>query len=182
MNVFRTKCPIVGFVLCRYGVSALLQSACARVVNGVAFGIHGLPGAFSGIRSSPAKPAESHTFDWHNPCATDEVFLLVYVFDVDTLAVVDSHLVMEEITIVGVLEQIALQLNTDITAIAGVAAITVVESREFQHVLPIRHKALVDGVHRILKGKSPFELADLDICELVFLPFYEQVYNPWGIP
>lgn len=87
---------------------------------------------------------------------------------------------MQEVAAVGILEEVALQLDTDVAAIAGSLTVAVGEAGKLAHVLTIGHEALVDRVHRILKGEGALELSKLNLEEVVFLPFGENINNSYA--
>ena len=74
--------------------------------------------------------------DGHHPHTTDEIFLLIHILGVDALAVEHTHLIVQQVATVH-LEEIALQLNTDVTTIGSVHAATVGETRQLADGLAI---------------------------------------------
>ena len=86
---------------------------------------------------------------------------------------------MQQVAPGGVGQQVALYLDTYVAAIAGVATSPVSKTGYIVDNLAVAHKALLDGVHGVLKGKGPLELASLNAEVSIFLPFGKEVYHAW---
>ena len=61
-------------------------------------------------KSQSSEGTDAHSFDRHDPYSANDVFLIVYVLCVDALSVEHTYLIMQQVTAVGVLEEVALQL------------------------------------------------------------------------
>ena len=75
------------------------------------------------------------------------------------------------------LEEVALELQTDVTSVARVHARAVAESSQLADRLRVAHEALVDGVHRVLIGERALELSQLHAEEVKLLPLHEVVHQ-----
>ena len=84
---------------------------------------------------------------------------------------------MKQWPFVAVGKKVALNLQADVAPIAGGLARSVAKSRQLQYALPERHKALVDGVHRIFEGERPLKLPQLYAEGLILLPFGKHIHH-----
>ena len=192
MDVLRTNSPSVFLVFEREGVAVLVQTANLVGMSNlfgstrsyargwVCYGF--CPVTLSCIRTRPSEGTDSHSAHWHNPYATNHILLIINVLGVDALSVEYTNLVVQQVSAVGILEEITLQLQTDVTAIGSVFAGTVAETSQLAHVLRVSHEALVDRMHRILEGKWVLELTHLHLEIVVLLPFCKQIHHSWAGP
>jgi len=84
---------------------------------------------------------------------------------------------VQQVAALAILEKIALELETDVTAIAGVHSRTVTETGQPAHGLRITHEPLINRVHRVLIGEWTLELTQLDAQEVKLLPLYKVVHQ-----
>ena len=89
---------------------------------------------------------------------------------VDALAIVDANLVVQQVAVVGILQEVALELHAYVAAVARRGTVAVGGACQLGDVLRIGHESLVDGVHWVLKCERALELSALDAEKLVFLP------------
>ena len=94
------------------------------------------PCSLAAVGAFAAKHTDAHALDGHHPHTTDEVFLLIHILGVDALAVEHTHLIVQQVATVH-LEEVALQLNTNVTTIGSVHAATVGETRQLADGLAI---------------------------------------------
>ena len=138
------------------------------------------PCSLSRIRTGPSEGTDTHAAYWHYPYATNHILLIVNVLGIGSLSVKYTNLIVQQVSAVGILEEIALELKTDVTTIGCVFAGTVAETCQLAHVLGITHEALVDRVHRILEGEWVLKLTHLYLEVLVLLPFSKQIHHSWA--
>ena len=172
VGILRAECPVVSYIFCRESISALGQTQYLCNIS-----LIGLNGAFACIRASPTKSTDSHTCDRHNPNSTDDVFALVYIFNVNALSIEYTYLIMKQVAAVGIGQEIALQLNTYIAAVAGVGTSTVIETCDGGGNLAVAHKPLVYWVHGVFKREWTLELSCLYLEVTIFLPLSKKVNN-----
>ena len=170
VDILRAQRPVVELVFAAYGVAVLWQRTNALITRR-SFE----PFALAGHGTFPAEHTEPHARHGHHPQAADKVFALVYVFRVDALPVEESELIVQQMPTGRVLEEIALDLQPHVAAIAGLFAASVAEAGQFRHGLPHAHEALIDGVHGVLECERPLVLAYLDLEEIILLPFGKQI-------
>ena len=192
MDVLRTNSPSVFLVFEREGVTVLVQTAnlvgmsnlfcCARSYARGWVGYGFRPVTLSCIRPRPSEGTDTHAAYWHYPYTTNHILLIVNVLGVGALTVEHSNLIMQQVAAVGILEEITLELQTDVTTVGSVFAGTVAEACQLAHVLGITHEALVDRMHRILEGKWVLELTNLHLEIVVLLPFSKQIHHSWAGP
>ena len=82
---------------------------------------------------------------------------------------------MKQVAAVGIGQEIALQLDTDIAAVAGVGTSTVIETCDGGGNLAVAHEPLVYWVHGILKREWTLELSCLYLEVTIFLPLRKKV-------
>ena len=82
---------------------------------------------------------------------------------------------MKQVAAVGIGQEIALQLDTDIAAVAGVGTSTVIETCNGGGNLAVAHKSLIYRMHGILKREWTLELSCLDLEVTIFLPLSKKV-------
>ena len=138
------------------------------------------PCSLSCIRTRPSEGTDSHAAHWHYPYTTNHILLIVNVLGVGALTVEYANLIVQQVAAVGILEEITLELQTDVTTIGCVLSGTVAETSQLAHVLGISHEALVDRMHRILKGEWVLELTNLHLEIVVLLPFGKQIHHSWA--
>ena len=138
------------------------------------------PCSLSCVRACPSEGTDSHAAHWHYPYATNHILLIINVLGVDALSVEYANLIVQQVSAVGILEEITLELQTDVTTVGSVFAGTVTETCQLAYVLGITHEALVDRVHRIFKGKWVLELTNLHLEVLILLPFSKQIHHSWA--
>ena len=68
---------------------------------------------------------------------------------------------MQQVASATVLQEVTLELQTDITAIARMHSRAVAEAGQLAHGLRITHETLVNRVHRVLVGERSLELTQL---------------------
>ena len=117
MDILGAQLQVALLVLGAQGIAVLTQA-------------YGLAAALASIGTFPAKGADAHALDRHDPSAADDVLALIHVLDVDSLTVEHAHLIVYQVAAAAVLEEIALELQTDVTAIAGVHTCAVAEARQ----------------------------------------------------
>ena len=135
------------------------------------------PCSLSCIRTRPSEGTDAHAAYRHYPYTANHILLLVNVLGIGSLAVEHTNLIVQQVSAVGILEEITLELQTDVTTIGSVLSGTVAETCQLAHVLGITHEALVDRVHRILKGERILELTDLHLEVFILLPFSKQIHH-----
>ena len=135
------------------------------------------PCSLSCIRTGPSEGTDAHAAYWHQPYTANHILLLVNVLGVDALSVEYANLIVQQVSAVGILEEITLKLQTDVTTVGSMLSGTVTETCQLAHVLGISHEALVDRVHRILKGEWVLELTNLHLEIVVLLPFSKQIHH-----
>ena len=91
------------------------------------------------------------------------------------MSVEHADLIVEQVASVGVLEEVTLQLQTDVASVAGVRAVASVEVGELRYSLRVAHESLVDRVHGVLICKWVLELSHLYAEPLEVLPLNEEV-------
>ena len=91
--------------------------------------VYKFPCTLACIRTRPAEGTDTQSLDRHNPYATDDVLALVYILLVGTLSVEHTYLIVYKIASSLVLEEVALNLHTNVTSIACMFANTVAEAR-----------------------------------------------------
>ena len=190
VDVLRTNSPSVFLVFEREGVAVLVQTAnlvgmsnlfcCARSYarGWVCYGFR--PVTLSCIRTRPSEGTDAHAAHWHNPYATNHILLIVNVLGVDSLSVEYTNLIVQQVSAVGILEKVTLELQTDVTTIGSVFSGTIAETRQLAHVLLITREALVDRMHRILESEWVLELTHLHLEIVVLLPFSKQIHHSWA--
>ena len=82
---------------------------------------------------------------------------------------------MEEVAVIGILEEVALKLHTEVTTVGALLACAIREACELADVLRIAHEALCDRVHGVFKSEGALELSGLDAEEFVLLPLSEEI-------
>ena len=122
MDILGAQLQVALFVLGTEGIAVLTQA-------------HGLSTGLAGIGTFPAEGADAHAVDGHYPSAANDVLALIHILDVDALAVEHAHLVVQQVAAAAALEEIALELKTDVTTVAGMHARAVAEARQFAHRL-----------------------------------------------
>ena len=188
MDVLRTYGPTVFLVFEREGVAVLGKLAIVGMSNLSIFveirsrwySYYFRPLSLSRIRTGPSEGTDSHAAYWHYPYTTNHILLLVNVLGVDALTVEYANLIVQQVSAVGILEEITLELQTDVTTVGCVLAGTVAETSQLAHVLGITHEALVDRVHRILESEWVLELTHLHLEVVVLLPFSKQIHHSWA--
>ena len=93
------------------------------------------PCSLSCVRACPAEGTDAHAAYRHYPYTTNHILLIVNVLGVGALTVEHSNLIMQQVAAVGILEEITLKLQTDVTTIGSVFSGTVAETRQLAHVL-----------------------------------------------
>ena len=76
-----------------------------------------VPCTFASIRTRPTEGSDAHTFDRHYPNATNDILLIVNIFGVDALTIEYAYLIVQEVASIAVLEEVALELQTDVASI-----------------------------------------------------------------
>ena len=61
-----------------------------------------------------------------------------------------------------VVQEITLQLQTDVAAVRCMTTRTVVKACQLEYGLRIAHEALLHGVHGVLEAEGPLKLSHLD--------------------
>ena len=88
------------------------------------------PCSLSCIRTGPSEGSDAHAAYWHYPYATNHILLIVNVLGIGSLSVEYTNLIVQQVSAVGILEEITLELQTDVTTIGSVLAGTVAETRQ----------------------------------------------------
>ena len=181
VDVLRTYGPAVFLIFEREGVAVLVEAANLVGMSNLFGSTWGYarswvcngfcPVTLSRIRTGPSEGTDTHAAYWHQPYTTNHILLIINVLGVGALTVEYAHLIVQQVSAVGILEEITLKLQTDVTTVGSVLSGTVTETCQLAHVLGISHEALVDRVHRILKGEWVLELTNLHLEVLILLPF-----------
>ena len=93
------------------------------------------PGSLSCIRTGPSEGTDAHAAYRHYPYTTNHILLLVNVLGIGSLSVEYTNLIVQQVSAVGILEEIALELKTDVTAVGCMFSGTVAETSQLAHVL-----------------------------------------------
>ena len=93
------------------------------------------PCSLSCVRACPSEGTDAHAAYWHYPYTTNHILLLVNVLGVCSLSVEYTNLIVQQVSAVGILEEIALELKTDVTAVGCMFSGTVAETSQLAHVL-----------------------------------------------
>ena len=107
--------------------------------------------------------------------------MLVHILGVDTLSVVDTYLIVQQVAFLGIGQEVTLHLHADVTSVAGLDTAAVGEVAELVDGLGITEESLVDRMHRVLKGERTLELTDFHFEETIFLPLGERIYDTRGV-
>ena len=89
---------------------------------------------------------------------------------------------MDEIPAGIVLQEVALNLHTDVAPVRGMRPCPVRETGEFLHALCHPDEALVNGMTRVVESKRILELAGLHAEEIILLPFDKEIQHARGCP
>ena len=82
---------------------------------------------------------------------------------------------MKQVAAVGIGQEIALQLDTDIAAVAGVGTSTVIETCDGGGNLAVAHEPLIYWVHGILKREWTLEPVSYTHLNLLYLSIYAYI-------
>ena len=154
VDILRTYSPAVFLVFEREGVAVLVQAAGTAeclfyrfsflvknrisssifLVDNVSLFIV-VPGSLSCIRTGPSEGTDAHAAYRHYPYTTNHILLLVNVLGIGSLSVEYTNLIVQQVSAVGILEKIALELKTDVTAVGCMFSGTVAETSQLAHVL-----------------------------------------------
>ena len=93
------------------------------------------PCSLSCVRTCPSEGTDAHAAYWHYPYTTNHILLLVNVLGIGSLSVEYTNLIVQQVSAIGILEEIALELKTDVTAVGCMFAGTVAETGQLAHVL-----------------------------------------------
>jgi len=145
VDVLRTNSPSVFLVFEREGVAVLVKAANLVGMSNLFGGTRGYargwvsyglsPVTLSCIRTGPSEGSDAHAAYWHYPYTTNHILLIVNVLGIGSLSVEYTNLIVQQVAAVGILEEITLKLQTDVTTIGSVLAGTVAETRQLAHVL-----------------------------------------------
>ena len=171
MDILTAECPVIDLIL-----AADCITSAGKGDDGLLGGVGCIEISVSGISTIPAEGADSHARNGDEPEASDKVLIVVNILDIDTLTIVNTDLVVKERVVVK-LEEIALELETKVTAVGCMLFDTVIHAGEVACRLAVAVEALLDRVHRVLEGECSLELSELDIEGLVFLPLDISVYD-----
>ena len=115
VDIFRTESPVaLRHVFRTHGISVLRQAFCHAVFLSRLIGI----APFAGIRTLQAEHSDAHSLYRHHPHAASHCFLLVNVLAVYSLTVEHSCLIVEQRSAFADIQEITLQLYTDVAAVA----------------------------------------------------------------
>ena len=143
MDVLRTYSPTIFLIFEREGVAVLVEFAIVRMsdysnlveIRSKWYSYYFRPLSFSRIRTRPSEGTDTHAAHWHYPYATNHILLIINVLGVGALTIEYANLIVQQVAAVGILEEITLELQTDVTTIGSVLAGTVAETRQLAHVL-----------------------------------------------
>lgn len=105
----------------------LFHIAAKTVILAMGFMLVG-PGSLSCIRTGPSEGTDAHAAYRHYPYTTNHILLLVNVLGIGSLSVEYTNLIVQQVSAVGILEEIALELKTDVTAVGCMFSGTVAET------------------------------------------------------
>ena len=174
MDILCTEGPFVLVVFGRKGVAVLGHTA----QNGFVLVIVSCDHLSTAAR--PSEGTDANALHRHHPQAADDILALVLVFLIDTLTIVNTHLIVQQATTVAVGEQVTLYLQTDVASTRTLFASTVAKAREVVHHQAIAIPSLSDGVGGVFKGESTLELTGTHTELLVFCPFGIEVNQHHG--
>ena len=157
MQILSAESVAVQIIFCRDSITVLLYAA----------GLVGDRIEHLTTRTCPSEGTDAEALDRHHPDTTDDILAVIIVLRIHTFTIVNTNLIVEHTTTIGVGEEITLELDTDITTTRRALTSTVTESREFVDHVSITTPALCDGVRGVLKGERTLELtsADLELWE-----------------
>ena len=155
VDILRAEGPVVLGIFARKGVAILLANA--------------------GTTTSPSESTNAHTLNGHYPHSTNDVLAVVLILLVDALTIESTYLIVQQVAALGVLEEVTLNLHTDVTTIRGITATTIRETSQLAHVLRVAHESLRNRVHGVLECEGTLELTCLHLEELVLLPLTKEV-------
>ena len=146
VDVLRTYGPAVFLIFEREGVAVLRELAGAREIADNRFATFFannnflsvfiiVPCSLSCIRTGPSEGTDAHAAYRHYPYTTNHILLLVNVLGIGSLSVEYTNLIVQQVSAVGILEEIALELKTDVTAVGCMFSGTVAETSQLAHVL-----------------------------------------------
>ena len=125
----------------------------------------------------PSESTDTEPLDGHHPYTTDDIFAVVHILLVHTLTIVDTNLVVEHTTAVGIGEEVTRNLDTDITTTGGSLTGTVAKGRQFVDYISVTTPALCDGVGGVLVGEGALELSCAYLEFWIFAPLRIKVYK-----
>ena len=130
--------------------------------------------------SRPPEGAYAQPLNGRDPDASDDVFAVVLVPDVDAFAIEDTDLVMQQVASGLILQEVALKLDADVASRGTLLACAVAIAYEGVDDVGVGIPSLGDGVHGVLEGEGALEFAALDTQPFEFPPLGVEVYEHHG--
>ena len=121
MYVFGAECVVVPVIFGREAVAVQRYAGLGSPASAVGYG-------HPAMTARPPRHAYAQSLDGHHPNARNQVLFVISVFAVDALTVEQSHLIVDQRTPGTVGQDVALHLNTDVTACRRLLASTVAEA------------------------------------------------------
>ena len=85
------------------------------------------PVSLSCIRTGPSEGTDAHAAYWHQPYTANHILLIINVLGIGSLSVEYANLIVQQVSAVGILEEITLKLQTDVTTVGSMLSGPVAE-------------------------------------------------------